>query len=152
MDFDALRNELTQDPAGLGYAGAIEQGSHNIVAALLNQPRYPGLGPVDITSMLIWIAKWGMLNRLRLAAAGDNPEVASIAEVAMLMINNPNISAVDFGLPDVQSMLAALVQSGAIPDPAYQELKQKAAVLRSRADILGLGTVSADDVAIALEA
>ena len=68
-----------------------------------------------------------------------------------MLINNPNIDAIDFGLPDVQAMLGALAQAGVIPANAYQELTGIATVQRSRAQVLGWGYVSADDVSRAME-
>ena len=86
MDYTALRSEILTDPAGLGYAPFVEAGSHNQVAGLLNVPRYPSPGKVDVATALIWIAKHGLMARLRAAAQGDNAQVASIAEVALLLV------------------------------------------------------------------
>ena len=50
------------DPDGPGTArlcDALATGSDNQVADLLNMPRYPGYGPIPITPVLIWLAKWG---------------------------------------------------------------------------------------------
>ena len=151
MDYTVLRAELTNDPAGLGYGPLLAAGSANRAAALLNEPTQAGLGKVAITPMLIWIAKHGVMARLRAGTAASDPALASISEVALLIINNPNIDAIDFGLPDVQAMLGALAQAGVIPADAYQELTSIATVQRSRADVLGLGAVSADDVSKAME-
>lgn len=70
----ALRNELTLDPAGLGYAPLVAAGSANQVAALLNEPRYEALGRVAITPLLEWIAVHGIMARLRAAVAGHQSE------------------------------------------------------------------------------
>jgi hypothetical protein len=151
VDYSKLRAEIAEDPAGLGYAAWAAGGSDNAIAEVLNAPRYDALGKVGITPMLIWIAKYGIMARLRAAAEGDNAQIASIAEVAALLVQNPNIDAIDFGLPDVQAMLGALAQAGVIPAEAYQEVLTIARVRVSRADLLGLGTVSADDVSRARE-
>ena len=151
MDYTALRAELTTDPAKLGYGPLLAAGSANRVADLLNAPTQAGLGKVGITPMLIWIAKYGVMARLRAGAASSDPALASISEVALMLVNNPNIDAIDFGLPDVQAMLGALAQAGVIPADAYQELTDIATVQRSRAQVLGLGYVSADDVSRAME-
>jgi hypothetical protein len=151
MDYAALRAELTTDPAKLGYGPLLAAGSANRVADLLNAPTQAGLGKVGITPMLIWIAKHGVMARLRAGAASDNAGLASISEVALMLVSNPNIDAIDFGLPDVQAMLGALVQAGVIPADAYQELTGIATVQRSRAQVLGWGHVSADDVSRAME-
>lgn len=152
MDYEVLRAELSTDPVKLGYEPLLRAGSANRVADLLNAPTQTGLGKVNITPMLIWIAKHGVMARLRAGTASSDPALSSISEVALLLINNPNIDAIDFGLPDVQTMLGALSQAGVIPSDAYQELASIATVRRSRADVLGLGTVSADDVTRAMEA
>ena len=145
-----LSEELANDPAGLGYAALIAQGSDNAIADLLNAPRYSALGGVNITNMLIWIAKHGIMKQLRDAAAGADATIASIAEVAILLVNNPNISSIDLGLADVQNMLGLLAQAGVIPSDAYQELLGLAAIQMSRAKQIGLRAVTADDVSRAI--
>ena len=151
FDLDALRAEIQTDPDKLGYAGALASGSDNQVADLLNLHRYPGYGPVAITPVLIWLAKWGIMPRLRAAAQSDDPAVAGIADVALLLVSNPNIPSLDVSLPAVQQMLTALVMAGVVPMEASEELLTTAAIQRSRAEILGLGTVTADQVAKARE-
>lgn len=150
MDYLALRAELREDPAGLNYAPIIGVGSHNIVAALLNIPRYPRPGSVTVSTVLIWAAKHGILAKLRAAAAGENPQVASIAEVALLLVQNPNIPAIDLALPDVQEMFDVLTAAGVIAVEDRDELFLLGTVSLSRADIIGLGIVREDDVARAL--
>jgi hypothetical protein len=146
MDDSALRDEILKDPEKIGYAPAVATGSANQVADLLNAPRYDGLGKVEITPVLIWLAKYGVMARLRAAVNGADPSIASIAEVALLLVQNPNIPALDVGLSDVQMMLGALVQADVIPEDAAAELSALAAVRQSRAEVLGLGVVTADDV------
>ena len=146
-----LRDELTNDPAGLGYAPLLAAGSANQVAAMLNEPRYDALGSVPITPLLEWIAAHGVMARLRAAAARDNAEIASIAEVALMLVSNPNIPALDLSRPRVQAMLAALTQAGVITQGAHDELLALATVHVSRAHQLGLGHISADDVSMAVE-
>jgi len=147
----ALRDELTNDPAGLGYAPLVAAGSHNAIAAALNEPRYDALGSVPITPMLEWIAAYGIMARLRAAAAGSDAQIASIAEVALMLVSNPNIPALDLSRPRVQTMLDALMQAGVIPQDAYAEVLALATIRTSRAHQLGLGTVTADDVSRAME-
>lgn len=151
MNIEALRTEIIMDPEQLGYQAAVATGSDNQVAALLNAPRYPAYGKVEITPVLIWLAKWGIMPRLRAAAAGENVDIAGIAEVALMLVSNPNIPSLDVSLPAVQQMLTALVMAGVVPMEASEELLTTAAIQRSRAEILGLGTVTADQVAKALE-
>ena len=151
MDYTALHAEITDDPADLGYAPFVAAGSHNQIAELLNEPRDPGPGAIGVADALIWIAKYGMMARLRAAAQGDNAQVASIAEVALLLVQNPNIPAIDLALPDVQTMFAVLVQAGVVTADERDELFAESEVVRSRAETLGLGRVNAEDVAKALE-
>jgi len=150
MDYTALRTEILTDPVGLGYAPFVEAGSHNMVAALLSGPRYPATGKVDVATALIWIAKHGLMARLRAAAQGDNPQVASIAEVALLLVQNPNIPAIDLALPDVQEMFGVLVAAGVITADERDELFAASIVMQTRAEMLFGRNVSADDVSEAL--
>lgn len=147
----ALRNELIIDPHGLGYAPLLAAGSANQVASLLNEPRYEALGSVPITPLLEWIAVHGIMARLRAAVAGTDGQVANIAEVALMLVSNPNIPALDLSRPRVQEMLAALATAGVIPQDAHDELLELGTVPESRAQQLGLGMVSADDVSRAVE-
>lgn len=146
-----LRNELIMDPHGLGYAPLLAAGSANQVADLLNEPRYETLGSVPITPLLEWIAVHGIMARLRAAVAGTDAQVASIAEVALMLMSNPNIPALDLSRPRVQEMLGALTAAGVIPEDAHTELLELGTVQQSRAQQLGLGTVTADDVSAAVE-
>lgn len=141
-----LYHELTTDPEELGYAPLIAAGSHNRVAELLNRPRYAALGKVSVTQTLIWIAKHGIMARLRAAAQGSDQAIASIAEVAMMLVSNPNIAEIDLGLSDVQTMLSSLVAAGVIPQAAEDELLAVAMVQRSRAEVLFSRSVSVDEV------
>ena len=152
MDYTALRQELTTDPAKLGYGPLLAAGSANRVADLLNAPTQAGLGSVPITPLLEWIAAHGIMARLRAAAASSDAAVASIAEVALMLVSNPNIPALDLSRPRVQAMLGALAQAGVIPADAQAELMGMATTYVSRAEVLGLGAVSADDVSKAMEA
>jgi hypothetical protein len=152
MDYTALRAELTTDPAQLGYAPLLAAGSANQVAGLLNERTQQALGSVPITPLLEWIAAHGIMARLRAAAAGEDAAVASIAEVALMLVSNPNIPALDLSRVRVQQMLGALTQAGVIPADAQAELIGMATTYVSRADVLELGYVSADDVSRAMEA
>jgi len=151
VDYDALRNELTTDPAGLGYAPLLAAGSANQVADLLNASTQQGLGSVLITPLLEWIAAHGIMARLRAAAAGEDADVASIAEVALMLVSNPNIPALDLSRPRVQAMLGALTLASVIPADAQAELLGMATTYVSRAQVLGWAYVSADDVSRAVE-
>jgi hypothetical protein len=146
-----LHDELSKDPQALGYAPLLAAGSANGVADLLNAPRYDALGKVGITPLLEWIAAYGVMARLRAAATGENAQVASIAEVALMLVSNPNIPALDLSRPRVQQMLGALTQAGVIPQEAHAELLALATVRVSRAQQLGFGTVTADDISRAME-
>ena len=146
-----LRDELTNDPESMGYDPMLAAGSHNAVAALLNEPRYETLGSIPITPLLEWIAAHGIMARLRAAAAGENAQIAGIAEVALMLVSNPNIPALDLSRPRVQTMLLTLTVAGVIPHEAHDELLALATVHVSRAQQLGLGTVTADDVSRATE-
>lgn len=146
MDYIVLRAELTTDPARLGYGPLLAAGSANRVADLLNASTQQGLGSVPITPLLEWIAAHGIMARLRAAAAGPDAAVASIAEVALMLVSNPNIPALDLSRVRVQQMLGALTQAGVIPTEAQTELLGMATTYVSRAYVLGLGMVSADDV------
>ena len=68
-----------------------------------------------------------------------------------MLVANPNIPALDLSRPRVQQMLATLTAAGVITPAAHDELLELATVHVSRAQKLGLGTVTADDVSRAME-
>jgi hypothetical protein len=147
----ALRDELTRDPEALGYAPMLAAGSHNVVAAALNERRYPADGPITIERLLRWAAKYSVLPKLEIAAANtENIQIAGIAKVGLLIAQKSSITELDLGLEDVQQMFAALVAAGVISADERDELFAAGVRLRSRADLLGLGTVTADDVSRAV--
>jgi hypothetical protein len=67
-------------------------------------------------------------------------------------VSNPNIPALDLSRVRVQQMLGALTAAAVIPVDAQAELMGMATTYVSRAQVLGMGYVSADDVSRAMEA
>lgn len=147
MDYNKLKQELLQDPEGIGYLALLESGAHNVIEEVLNQKQYTRYGTVGIDKTLIWLAKYGVLPRLRAASNGVNTEVASIAEIAILMVQNPNIASIDLGNTEVQTMFDVLVSAGVIQINEKDDLFAQSEVLKSRSEVLGLGFVSSGDIA-----
>lgn len=140
-----LRQELLTDPVGLGYAPLLAEGRDNAVADLLNEPRYQG--PVSTESLLIWAAKYAVIPALEDAAKSEDRQISGIAKVGLLLTQNPNIPEVKVYLTDVRNMFNALVAAGIITEDQRAELYAQQTRQRSRAEWLGLGSVTADDVA-----
>lgn len=147
MDYQKLVEELKLDPEGLGYEAMLLSGSHNLIEEVINAKRFLMPGLVGIDTALIWMATHGILPKLRVASTSSNQDVAAIAEIAILLVQNPNISKIDFGIPEVQTMFGVLVSAGVISSLERDEIFNKSLVYRSRCDVLQLPYVSAQDIA-----
>lgn len=130
MDLVALKSELTADPAGLGYTGK----SHEDQAILINKPQRT-------------------MNREQfsgadLASCLDPVEFAALTAVQrtwlqMLTTANGMLTLYASLRQDIRAVLATATKS-------LQKFNQTINRAGSRAEELGLGTVTTSDVADAL--
>lgn len=156
MNLVTLADELAADPEELGYAAAIAAGADGDVAALLNAPRYPTVGRLPIDRLQAWMmaetvqdgSGRSIWTAMRAAADGDGP-ARDAAREAMDLIS-ARFSSVDLSLPRPAALLAGYAAAGLVSEAQREALVAMATTQKSRAEMLGLGAVSATDVAIAL--
>jgi len=149
MDHIALRNEIMNDPAGLGYVGHVQSGADNRIADLLNQPAGQRYVPLSIGEVLIWAAQTGAMRKLSAGTQHPEQAIATVAETALALINAP-LETIDIGRAEVRGMLDALVTGGVLTVSDANSLLERASRMSSRANDLGFGSVSDQDVAVAL--
>lgn len=144
-----LSDELTNDPETLGYATPLTAGDHQEVARLLNEPRYstPGAKPIASTTLLDWGGKNGRIANLKDAAGNTNnsAELRSIAEAALLMIQRSDTN-LDMSQSEILGMLDALKQASVFSQTDIDSLNAMSTTDISRAEQLGLGRVSIQEV------
>ncbi len=146
-----LKAELTDDPAGLGYAALVAAGNDAALAALLNAP---GAGSVNRREvprgeLLEALAGTGGLAAVYAAAVDPQGAAFSVAKAATLILDDP-LGTVDYTRAGTRALVAAL-GPGALAVLTAQQLAALQGVCAksgSRAEVLwGDGaTVSAQQV------
>lgn len=137
MDFAALKSELDNDPAGLGYSGMQPEQiqialSGNLVAVVRNVPLD------ELQAMLMStvpdgspVPAWWVLK----SAAAANP----VAEMAFDLFSS-RLKSLDTTLPTVQALLAQLVTTGVLTQDIADSVLDMANVSLPRGEAL-FGTV-----------
>jgi hypothetical protein len=159
-DWHALFQELTTDPAGLGYAAL--GNDWPAVAAAMNAPTQDVIGTVPAYALLRVALAEGFYPRLEIAAAMPVPAdlstpqnqqtlyLISAAKSALGTLKLPvgvaGADAVDILGPASQQMLAILVAGTIVSQAQREMLEALAHTFKSRADILGLGAVLSTDL------
>lgn len=138
LDLAALKYELQTDPAGLGYAPHVASGADAILVQLLNEPR----AGVSVNA--------GVVGAADVVAAIDQAEYMAIidpgAREYVRLVVTPGL--VDLGQGSKARVgLLALFPVGTATRAALVKLVTREA---SRAEFLGFGPVSDDDIATAL--
>lgn len=149
MDYVALAAELTDDPAGIGYAGMDDTGA----AAAINAPSQTVTRGVPMTDVLRWAVSSGALLAVQTAAAGQgagtDATARTLATGALMMIQLGAGTELGIDDPEVAGMLSAMVAKGVISGAQRDALLTRGVQHVSRADVLGLGYVAPGDVGLA---
>jgi hypothetical protein len=137
-----LRDELTNDPSGKGYAAHLPD-SPGTVADLLNAPTESMVKPIKSTTAQAWAATGPYAAIVDAAANAAHPCRASC-----LVLRETLSSGVDIHVerPDVQQMLAAWVATGICTAAQRDDLLLRALQPASRMEVLGLPPATIDDV------
>ena len=133
MDFPALKSELDNDPAGLGYAGM--QPEQIQIALAGNNLTVTRNVPLDeLQAMLMStvpegspVPAWWVLK----SAAGSNP----VAEMAYDLFNS-RLQSLDTTLPTVQGLLMQLVATGVLTQAIADSVLAMANVSLPRGEAL----------------
>lgn len=145
----ALSDEINNDPENIGYATPLSNGNNQEVTRLINEPRTETVGavPVPSSDLLMWGGQNGRLSALEDAASDDtlSAGVRSVADAALRMIQREDTS-LDLGRSEVAGMIDTLVDEGILTSTDKTELEAMTTAKISRAQELGLGTVSLQEV------
>ena len=143
MDLTALRAEIANDPAALGYAANVTLGSDSGVAALLNAPGASRINRGIVTTE-VFLSDFGA----QIAAIrSDNPAGVKAGFSAVWdLLTVPR--TIDYGHPVVQGALANMVAAG-VGGLTSAQVSTTTTRAASRAEVLfGAGVaVSSNDVA-----
>lgn len=138
----ALVDEVITDPTGRGYA-AFLPGDPWHAAQLLNAPTETMVGAVTAAQALTWAAPRAYAAIVDAASDRLNPVRSCCLVVRDTVLANNDIS---LQLPAVQGLLQSLVLGGVVEQSEADALIYIATRPASRAQVLGLGTVSVDDL------
>lgn len=147
----ALLDELTNDPAGLGYAPHIaSENDAAILALLTDKTLFTRLGWISSSKLNLWSAKFNDEYRTVEIRAADplDPMYGAANALKRALNRDTDSNALNLGDPDVSSLLDAWTFADAtgVSKAALIALGTHPA---SRAEVLGL-SVTAQDIANAL--
>lgn len=153
MDREILRQELTADPAGMGYAPLIHAADDQTVAERMNRrDRSGGVAVLNTRQLLEWAAANGRFERIEAAAANNNDStgIRSIAKVALMLLSRAD-AQLDLAKTEHLTMLNSLLAANVLSLADKQSLVAAAATPQSRAEeLFGRGSiVTASDVGAA---
>lgn len=145
MDTTILSQELASDPKGFGYAAHVAAGDDQILADMLNAVYedilIPQLVPLYEVKMLL--LESGEYLPLTAATSAE-------ARPAVELLGDQRFENVDLTIAAVQTMFSALVTQSLISSDTHDSIVKLGYHAGSRAEQLGLGSVSHMDVAKAL--
>jgi hypothetical protein len=129
-----LRDELAQDPEGVGYAtmSAVE------VEAAINVQRFDAVGLLPIGTMVSVLYNSGTFDGILAASLGGNVQATMALEKVKLLVAL-GIQSIDCSHAKA---LADLTAAG-VPQSDIDAIKALATAKKSRAEILGLPYVNA---------
>lgn len=140
MDYTALKTEIETGPLATECAGQ----SDDAVAAILNDQRYMATKERYVTARTV-LAELGatagaaILDKLEAASAQSSP-------VKWMLRFLTQDSGLDVGQTETQGCIDALAIAGVLTTDEAAALKNMALLPTSRAEILGFGTVSYNDI------
>lgn len=140
MDYASLRTEIDTGPLATECAGQ----SDDAVAAILNDKRFAATGERYVTARTV-LAELGattgaaILDKLDAAATQSSP-------VKWMLKFLTQDSGLDVGQTETQGCIDAMALDGVLTADEAMALKNMALLPTSRAEILGFGPVSYNDV------
>lgn len=146
MDYAALRSEVDNDPTGLGYAQHLPDAPGSVIV-LLNGPTTTMVKSRFVNGRTIMAEcadSSAILSGLK-TMAGQDAQVG----VAWSFLNSE--AGIDAGNEKTQAMCDQFVSLGVWTQTQADQVKAMAVQSASRAEVLGLGTVTEEDLRTALE-
>ena len=140
MDYQALKTEIETGPLASECVGQ----SDDVVAAILNDKRYTATKERYVTARTV-LAELGatigaaILDKMEAAATQSSP-------VKWMLKFLTQDSGIDVGQSETQGCIDALAMTGVLTSDEATALKNMALLPASRAEILGFGAVSYNDI------
>jgi hypothetical protein len=142
MDLAALNAEIATDPQAKGYAAHLPNDPVR-VADLLNALTETMVKPITAAKALTWAAGGPMAAIVDTATTTGHPARASCLAFLRSLDSGMDIAMDDSA---IQALFAGWVQAGVIVESDHSGLMQIATQPASRAEVLGLGIVTARDI------
>lgn len=135
MDIQVLKDEITNDPNGVGYTEMTDEE----IATELNAKNKQVVSPILSTELLSWAAGNGRYVGIETLSnnGAASKQVRSIAKAAIKMIERDG-TKLDTSKPEIMAMIDVLVAASAITVDDKTELLALANKTKSRAEELGL--------------
>jgi hypothetical protein len=146
MDYQALRDEILEDPERLGYANKSDYEIH----LLLNAHSFTKRKPISLNRVLIWAARNSIITKLEAGATNQNNTVVNICKAALILLQSGALAELDVTHNDNLQMIDALVTANVFQANDRMALLALGDQPASRADVLGFASASHEDVAKAL--
>lgn len=145
MNYQALRDEIQNDPAAMGYAPLVEAKDWDGVAALLNGKTQTVRDTIErdvLQNELFGIVVGGNPLWFILRAAAKDPDnpLYPLADPIVYTISSPEclLKAINLDNPGVVQMMDGLAQASLITAKQREHITSLGDYLVSRADIIGL--------------
>jgi hypothetical protein len=150
----ALHSELVVDPTELGYAPHIAAGEDQLLADMLNAPRYPFLGRAELDTIQAYmqsqvaadssVTRKDIYMRVTELAQDAGSPVQVACQAVIQLFEKARFNTVDLALPRAQELLTVLEAAGVISAEQLAVIESFGSRNISRAEqLFGLGvTVS----------
>lgn len=144
MNYGLLKNEIDSDPLSIGYKelnGSWK--SDEVIYDLINKKNIDKYGSVSISNLLIWAGKYNVFTSLKNHRNDPDP-IGNICEIGLVLLTAT--SELHLNDTNVQTLIGVLVSTNILTQTSVDELYVLSVKKVSRADILGLGNVSIEDI------
>jgi hypothetical protein len=148
MDYDALRTEILDDPAGLGYASRVAAGDDAGIAALLNART--GRGPVPIEVLSAYCTAEGITGAIEAVAyeptgAGITLQLKGLCRNVLTLVRDDyRLTTCDVDHPNFAAGCDGLVAAGLMTAGQKVAILALAENRRGRDEVLFGEVASAD--------
>lgn len=146
MDYAALKTEIDTGPLAAECAGK----SDGEIANILNAKTSTRNEPVDLGDIQVYLMSENVWWDIVDAATNTEHPAYYVCRRAKDYFDSQRVRRVDVTIPLVAQMCAGLVQAGLITQAHLGVIIGMGTVPASRAEILGLGVITHQDVAQAL--
>lgn len=140
-----VRNEITADPLGLGYATPLAVAADGTTAGLLNAKQYRG--PVPIIDLSAYCTVNGISGKVE-AAAYDPTSPLAVRQlcfgVLAILRNDLRLNTADVDDPSSAAMTGGLIDTGLMTEAQRDVILTLANNRRSRAEVLWGAGASVD--------